>query len=435
MTIAACAALAAIPPCVLAIEAWPEIVVPAYFVTRGGVLYDTIIFPHTPLLILFTALLGKLFGFSAPLFRAEIALSMAASGALIAAAVRGSARAFAGVAAFIVLSVFAVAVTLWPDPLMAPLALAAALLLERHDQTYDQTSERRSLIAGALLLGLCIVTKQTSAWLALAGGIWLAHEHRRDLAIYAACVSAPYALFVAGWAAIFRTTSHLFWTLILPLSGHSGEIITVNPMMLLKMALVIALIPLAARDWRSPLPWIAAGAAGMAWPRVDVLHLSASLAIIAVLVARSETLVRRVAIVALLAVAAWIPRWRFGGPAFFWTDRATSFYAAQVRRHVPPGGSLLVFNTQNETLYPLTGTTTPSGVYVNPKFWYYLNRRGLDHYLCRDLAARRGTPVLFSWLDARVEDPRSASTCLYSVIARAPVVQQLNPATSWRLIP
>jgi hypothetical protein len=172
----------------------------------------------------------------------------------------------------------------------------------------------------------------------------------------------------------------------------------------------------------------------MAWPRVDVLHISASLAIAGALIARAP-LRRLIAVGVLVVIAAVIPRWRLDGPTFFWNDRATSFYTEQVRRHVPPGGAFLNFNTQNETLYAITGTTTPSGIYVNPKFWYYLNKNGLDERLCRDLASRRGTPILFSYLDARVEDPRSAATCLYGVVARAPVVETINRATSWRVVP
>ncbi|HKO00235.1 MAG TPA: hypothetical protein VJ032_00995, partial [Thermoanaerobaculia bacterium] len=120
---------------------------------------------------------------------------------------------------------------------------------------------------------------------------------------------------------------------------------------------------------------------------------------------------------------------------FFWNDRATTFYAAQVRRHVPPGGAFLNFNTQNETLYAITGTTTPSGIYVNPKFWYYLNKQQIGDRLCADLRAKRGTPILFSYLDARVDDAQSAATCIYGLCSRAPVVQAINPATQWRVVP
>ena len=50
--IAAGAVAAGLPAYLLFFGVWPEIVVPAYFASRGGVLYETVFFPHTPLLIL-----------------------------------------------------------------------------------------------------------------------------------------------------------------------------------------------------------------------------------------------------------------------------------------------------------------------------------------------------------------------------------------------
>src|SRR4051794_24865799 len=151
--IAGGAAVAALPAFLAGIEAWPEIVVPAYFTMRGRVLYDTIVFPHTPLLILTTALLGALARLSPLLFRAMIAVSMAGGAAGVIA---GSRKAWlglaAGVPAYVIWCAYAGGITLWPDPLMAPLVLCAALALER-----------RSYRTAALCLGICILTKQTSA--------------------------------------------------------------------------------------------------------------------------------------------------------------------------------------------------------------------------------------------------------------------------------
>jgi hypothetical protein len=424
------ATIASLPAFFLATEAWPEIVVPAYFITRGGVLYDTIIFPHTPLLILATALLGKLFGFSAILFRVIVGLSMAAGGAIVAF---GSRQRTIAVATFIAITLVAGACTLWPDPFLAPLALAAALLLER--------STKRSFIAGAMLLGVAIIIKQTSAWLAIAGLVWVI-ANRRDWKTYLAAISLPYAAFLVIWALLFRTTSHFYWTFLALVTGHGGEIHIIDPAFIISgaalLAIIIAATSAGGRDaWRSPLSWIAIGAFGMAWPRTDLLHVSASFAIVAVLIGRAAEVKRSFAIAAVALIAICIPliHWRVGGPVFFWNDRATTFYTAQVRRHVRPGGAFLNFNTQNETLYATTGTTTPSGIYVNPKFWYYLNKRRLGEQLCGDLRAKHGTPILFSYLDAHVEDPRSAATCLYAICSRAPIVEEITPATQWRLEP
>jgi len=424
------AAAALLPAFLLATEAWPEIVVPAYFTTRGGLLYDTIVFPHTPLLILTTALLGKLFGFSAALFRIIVGVTFAAGAALIA---RTTQQRIIAVAAFMVIALLSGAYTLWPDPLLAPLALAAALLLER--------DTKRSFIAGALLLGVAIITKQTSAWLAIAGFACVL-VNRRDWKTYLAAISLPYALFVVIWAAAFRTTSHVYWTFLALVTGHGGEIHRIDPAFVIGGAVLLLIIvastSVRGRDaWRSPLPWIALGAFGMAWPRTDLLHVSASFAIVAVLIGRAASAKRTFAYAAvvLIAIGAAFVHWRVGGPVFFWNDRATTFYTAQVRRYVPRGGAFLNFNTQNETLYAITGTTTPSGIYVNPKFWYYLNKQNLGERICADLRAKRGTPILFSYLDARVDDAQSAATCIYGLCSRAPVVEVINPATQWRIVP
>jgi len=334
------------------------------------------------------------------------------------------------------------AIALWPDPMMGPLVIAAALALER-----------RAFGAAALLLGLCVMTKQTSAWLVIAALAWLLAERVpwRDVVRFAAVAAAPYIVFAIAWAAIYRTTSHLYWTLLMLLDGHSEEIGVRIPGMSSLILTLFAIVPLyllVERRVRLPLAWLAAGALGMAWPRFDVLHVAAAIPLLVSMTVRTiETALdrlpreRRVLAAAgiallLLVVAAgqeFTPH--FGRHVRFWNDGAIGFYEAEVRRRVPPGGAFLNFNTPWETLYAKTGTTTPSGVYVNPKFWYYLNKRGLDERLCRDLRARHGALVLFSYLDPRIEDPRTASTCLWQTLARARPVATVNRITSWRAIP
>jgi hypothetical protein len=453
LTFAGAAATAAIP-FIVAIDAWPEIVVPSYFVSRGGVLYDTIFFPHTPLLIVLTALLGKTFGFSAFLLRAIVAATMAAAGALI---VRGSSNPFAGFFAGIPVYLYWLAafrgLTFWPDPMLAPLALGAALLLARFER--DGTG----LTPAGFLLGIAVITKQTSAWLVLASLAWLVFaSRRRSLAAivkFAAAAAAPYAAFAVVWAIVFRTTSHLYWTAFLPLfSGHAGEIQTrfEGTPLLIAYLLIIPVYLLITRQFRSPLPWLAAGAVGMTWPRADVLHVTAATAIVAVLTAdavaaaidslrhfrtlgaRSLGLVAGVTLLACLLGVMFLTapqqHWRFRGPVVYWDDAITRYFAAQVRRRIPPNGKFLNVNTP-ETLYAITGTTTPSGMYVNPMFWYYLNKRGLDQRLCRDLASRHGTPILFT----PIPEPQSDATCFFRTAAAARPVESVAPETTWRLVP
>jgi hypothetical protein len=85
---------------------------------------------------------------------------------------------------------------------------------------------------------------------------------------------------------------------------------------------------------------------------------------------------------------------RLGGPLFYWDDSVTRAETASVRARVPRGGELFVFGAR-QTLYPLTRTRTPGGLYVNPFFWYCLNRDGGDERLVAALRARPGLPVLF----------------------------------------
>jgi hypothetical protein len=410
---------------------------------RGRVLYDTIVFPHTPLLILITALLGTLAGLSPLLFRAIVSVCMAAGGGGIVASSRKPWLALAaGVPAYLIWCGYAGGITLWPDPLMAPLALLAALALER----FQETPEPRLLRTAGLALGLCIVTKQTSAWLFLAALVWLAIAVRArvpQLLRFAAWASAPYAFFALAWGLIFRTTSHIYWTLLVPLSGHAAEIEVHAPGMLGRALLLFLIVPVflvMTRRWRSPLLWLALGAFGMAWPRFDVLHLSAVVAILAVMTVRSaEALTGRNALAFAVAAFATLfalteTHWRVGRGVYFWEDAGSRFYAGQVRRHIPPGGAFLNYNTQYETLYAITGTTSPLSVYVPLRFWYYLNKGGLGERLCGELQSRHGAPVLFTWLDARTDDVRIARTCVYRILSHAPVIEQINPATSWRLL-
>src|SRR6202008_2071062 len=111
----------------------------------------------------------------------------------------------------------------FPDPLLPPVLLAAALLLER----FDATGSRARLREGGLLLGLAIMVKQTSAWVALAALAWalLRRKGGRTVLELAAAIAAPYALFVVLWGAAFRTTAHVYWTLYVPVfSRFAGEI-------------------------------------------------------------------------------------------------------------------------------------------------------------------------------------------------------------------
>ena len=64
-----------------------------------------------------------------------------------------------------------------------------------------------------------------------------------------------------------------------------------------------------------------------------------------------------------------------------------------------------------QTLYPLTGTRSPGDVYVNPLFWYYLNRDRGDERLVAALRARPGLPILYREPITDVVQVRAHARC------------------------
>lgn len=463
-------------PFFVSVTAWPEIVTPAWFVTQGLALYDQILFPHTPGLILLTALAGRSFGFEAAVLRALPALSLAAAAALLVGGTRphrvsgtGALAGFlAGLPLLVLLCVYTDGPALWPEPFLAPFFLAGVLLLERH----ERTGATGLLLAAGTVFGLAILVKQTAAWPLAAAFLWLAVRSRRRraraAAAFAAAAAAPYLAFAAGWAIAFRTLAHLRWTLVYPVfSGLSREIATPLTAAGAHETLVLAL-PLAAfvlagtalgprGRLRSPLVVVAAATAGMAWPRFGLLHLAGSIGLLALAAARGILLIRRAGLrarrrarpgaLAALALSGASQAVVFGvavlgagalladaarGPVFFWDDSATRALAESVRARVPPGGELFVFDS-HQGLYPLTRTRAPGELYVNPQFWYCLARDRGDDRLVAALAARPGLPVLFREPLADVAAVRATRT--YAFLASATTPDGPAPgASAWRRI-
>lgn len=461
-------------PFLVSVAAWPEIVTPAWFVARGLRLYDQILFPHTPALILLTALAGGLFGFQAAVLRALPAVALAGAAALIVVGTRPhrTSRAgllaglFAGLPLLLLFSVYTEGPALWPEPFLAPFLLAAVLLLERH----ERTGTPRDVALAGLVFGAAILVKQTSAWAALGAFAWLLSRRAcgRDLALFAGAVASPYAVFALAWAAWFRTLAHLRWTLVLPLfSGHSREIATQPDAADLHEAIVLflpfpalALLRHAGRTarLRSPTAFVALACLGMAWPRWGLLHLAAMTGLAALAGARAilvapaalrRTLARTAprvrqyaAVLGMATLVAFLGVALFGagpllvdalgGPLRFWDDETTRLTAADVHAHVPAGGELLVFGGR-QTLYPITGTLAPGRLYVNPSFWYYLNKDRLDERVVAALRERPGLLILFREPTSDEEPLRR--TALYAfVTTQTDVVANAVERGSWRVV-
>lgn len=471
------AAAGAAFPFVCATAAWPEVVTPAYFISHGLVMYRDILFPHTPLLSHLTAAVGLLFGFSATTFRGIVALSVAATSVLVVLGARGRRQTAAlvvglsvGVPMVLLLTVYTEGPALWPDNWMAPLLLGAALALG----AFERSGRLSGLLGGGVLLGIAILVKQTSAWVALAGALWLVLASRRRspaaLLRLLLAVSAPYTLFVLGWFVVQGDWSHLRWTLLVPLQmGRAADNLHVldGDQLLEMVALVLALpafvlarysLPAA---WRvsSPAGWLLAGCLGMTYPRGGPLHVAASVGLVAVLLVwavrllghsakrwyRRRVPVRRLACFvggaacALTSVGVAVLGGgdllvgRLGGPTFYWDDVETTRLAAIVRARVRPGDEVLLYNVPRDTLYPLTGARSPGGVYVNTGFWDCLNKEGADERLVAELSRRPGLLVLYSEPDSGQVELRR--TGIYRFLqGRTEVLEAIGPSMSWRAV-
>ena len=466
------ALLAAIPagavPYFVTVKAWPEIVVPAYFMTKGGILYKTIFFPHTPLLISTVAGLGHLFGFSALLFRSIVSAGLLATAALIASGLerrRGFSLAVTvGVLLSVLWASYMEGLAVWPDALLAPVVLGAALLLER----FDASGSAASLRWGGLLLGFAILVKQTSAWVAAAALLWMILRRRRlpAIATLGVAICAPYVVFVLFWGVAYRTGSHLYWTLAMPLfSSHAGEIRETGGWNDVHEAiapfLILPALPLLRgrlEILRSPMFLMALGTAGMAWPRGGLLHLSSSVGLLAFLGARgvlesasrlaswrSESpafgrlagaAVGAAMLLTSVAVAAWsgggfLLEGR-GGNVFYWDDPFTIQLEKEVSSRVPPGGRLLLFNTRRDNLYALTSTRTPNGIYVNSSFWYYFNKDAVSARVMDGLEKFSGW-ILFREPDS--SDNELRKTALYRFLSSRTVVEEpASDSMTWRRV-
>jgi hypothetical protein len=463
------ALVAAAVPFLVGITTWPEMIVPAYFLTRGGLFYKTIFFVYTPFVMSVLAATGALFGFSAALFRAVVSAAMAATASLIMLNAERRRGALLGAVVGVSLSILWLAylegIALWPDPLLAPVVLLASLLLER----YERTGSEQALRAAGLVLGLGILIKQTSAWIALAALLWMALSRKRFRAIAALglLTAAPYAAFAVLWGLVFRTTSHIYWTLVLPIfSSHGREIGTaptlddvhesVAPFLTLPGYF---LLKIALRDRRRmPGFLMALGTCGMAYPRVGLLHLTAGAGLIALLGGRAvvsamgffrlwsrETLpIRRlapaIAGLVLLVSAAGVAIGSGGSQlvdgrghgAFYWDDKLTNDLLKRIRAHVPPGGRLFLYNVTRDTLYVRSGTLTPDGLYVNSGFWHHLERARLDERITAGLADFPGW-ILFR--DVAPREKEAKATALYKFLTEQTVIQErVGNDMSWRLV-
>jgi hypothetical protein len=257
------------------------------------------------------------------------------------------------------------------------------------------------------------------------------------------------------------------WTLLVPLQiARTGEnhhpftaevLMEAAPLFLGVLAFPLLQRALPSRQvLHSPLPWLALGCLGMAYPRAHLLRLSACLAISAVLMCRSFLLCRALllrgrrsspppgrlllfsfgAAAALCCIAVALLGggpllvWRLGGPAYYWDDPHSRRYEAVARERVRPGDDLVIFGAPNETLYVRLQAQMPERIYVNTSFAEFLTKEGVDGRVVSML--RRHPDALLLFQDT--EDPALRATELYRfIVTRTRVVGEAE-AAQWRLV-
>jgi hypothetical protein len=419
------------------VVAWPEIAASAYFLAHGWRLYDQVIEMYPPLLALLVAGAGAVAGFDTPAFRSVIGSGLFVQGVLLGCgALRGRATrtrvaAFgAGLAAVAAWTAYFDGYALYPDPFLAAFALGAVLLFER----FDRTGRLAGLAWGGLVLGTGILVKQTFAWAAVGAALWLvlSARSRRWPAVLtlAGSVAAPYLVFAAGWGAIFGTSAHLRWTLLIPITRHAPDMGTLPDRADLLEAvapfLVLAALALLSPRRRpgspsSPLVWITVATAGMAWPRWGLLHLSATTGVLGLALARSlragllqarrgtrsgrdwrriaalgaagGLLATHVAVGAAGGGVELLHQSRSG--VRYWDEPELRAHAAEAARLVGPDREFLSYYATWDNVYVLARGFPPGALYVNSGPVFFLEADGLEDRLVAALAARPGLPVLY----------------------------------------
>jgi hypothetical protein len=381
--------------------AWPELTTPAYLMTRGFLLYRDVKFVHTPGLMAAQALFFAIFGVRASALKLFFLLwPLAAHGSLLAATRRLSwPGKILSSLLFLVLFYGWQGNSNWPSTAMAALALPVAFSL----------GGRRLRRAG-LLIGLCILLKQTAAYLLLLVlARLLFHGRLRDSATVLLFSTLPYAATIALFACFSAAGEFLKWTLIVPFTT-SSETVRFHPGLALWIVLASSFLPLALaalleKDGKEGTDsrWLLIVAAGLAlliFPNFGFFQAVGATPCLALgagrLLSRGGTVfkifsyglaVTLVASRGLILLAGET----FDGKIFFWNEDP-SFNALADRLRSAGQGEFL-YTTIWGNLLPRTGMVPPGRTYVHPWLYYYHGVDGVGLKARRE-AERPGTWIV-----------------------------------------
>lgn len=359
--------------------AWPEVTTPAYLLSRGLLLYRDIKFVHTPGTMATLALAFLLFGVRATVVKAyAIAWPLIAHVFLLRRTrPLGLGCRLAASALFLTLLYEWQGNSVWPTVVMTALCLPLASSLK----------EGRFVRAG-LLIGACILLKQTAAYLLLLAvlALWSGRRFRaaRAVALFA---SLPYLMVGALFLLMGAGREFVEWTVVVPFATASS-ILSLPRFSYFSAILLTAFLPLVLETlaaWRegegSESGWLLLVAVGLALiciPRFDLMQVAAAVPCLALgagrLLARKGRMIRLasaglVSTLVLSHGAILAAGESFDGRVTFWNEEPAFNRLVDRLRKTDAGRPMLSLLWPN--LLPRAGALPPGRLYVHPWLTYY----------------------------------------------------------------
>jgi len=213
----------------LQFTAWPEMTSYAYLFNNGFHLYNDIVYPYPPLLMLILSLIYSLFGYQLLVIKIVTWSLLIVTDIIVFKLVklvsRSGLHALLSVLFFILLQPFLEGNMLWFDIAIVPFIIAGTYYLVKHFCTRkgQPQQSRNTLVFAGLFLGIGVLIKQTVGLYLIAAVLYLLFTNRgklkfavREVARFA---SSPVIIGVVSLIGLGMTnslTNFFNWTLIYP---------------------------------------------------------------------------------------------------------------------------------------------------------------------------------------------------------------------------
>ena len=384
--------------------AWTEVTTPGYLCSRGLILYRDVKFLHTPGVMATLALLFWIFGAHTALLKAyPIAFGLMAHGFLLRETrpLSPVARA-AGSGLFLALFYTWQGNSIWPTVLIAALVLPIGRALARE-----------KIVQAGLLLGMCVILKQTAAYALFAvAAALLVRKRPGSSARLLVWGSLPYAASFLVFLCLGAGFEFVEWTLLVPFTIQKG-VTDAPPSGNQLFGLAMAFLPLLGTAFSErkepedlPTGWLvvlAAGFAALTYPRFGFLNCVAAFPLLALGAARfADAPVRRwrmaarafAAVMALSSAAILAAGEPFDGRIARWNDDpAFNRLVWRLRRDY--AGYRLNARVWGN-LHPATEMLPPGNLFVHFWEWYSMPVDSIGDRV-RAASLRPGTLTVSFW--------------------------------------